>query len=518
MVLEQLAAGFVAALSPGGLAAMLAGLAWGMIGGALPGISGPLAMAVLLPFTFGLDTGIALMLLAGVWTGANYGGSIPAILIRVPGTASSAACIPDGYALTRQGLAAKALGVSLVCGCVGGLLSVLVSMALLIPLGEVVLAFGSPEIFATTVLGLTVISSLSGPSLAKGIASGLFGLLLTTIGLDQIAGVPRFTFGRAELLSGLDVVAVMIGFFGIAEMLYQLAHPQAAPPAADPRVGMAFPTLRELAGLWRATLVGSVVGMIVGIIPGAGGPISSFLAYGEARRWSRRPEAFGKGSLEGVAAPETANNSDQGTALVPTLLFGVPGSPSAAIVLAALILHGVQPGPFLMQKRAELLYAFFAALILVNTVLMLPVGVALQRLCIRAVAVRPPVLTAGVLALSVLGAYALNVTVFDAAVALAFGLLGYGMRRFGFSTPAAVLGMVLGFTMEGEFRRSMVMSLGDPAIFVTRPVAATILALAALALLRPLLGRAAGARRRRRGREAAPGALDPQPEKGGVMQ
>lgn len=490
MTWGDLAGGFAVALGWKSMVAMLIGLAWGMIGGALPGISGPMAMAILLPFTYGIDTTTSLMLLAGVWTGANYGGSIPAILIRVPGTASSAACIPDGYELTRQGHAAKALGISLVCGCIGGLLSVLVMMALLVPLGAAVLAFSSPELFATTLLGLTVMSSLSGASVIKGIAAGLFGLLLTTVGLDQIAGGPRFTLGRAELLSGFDLAAVLVGFFGIAEMLYQLAHPVSARTVEDYRVGTAFPTLAELAGVWRATMVGSVVGMIIGIIPGAGGPISSFVAYAEARRWSKRPELFGRGSLEGVAAPETANNSDQGTALVPTLLFGIPGSASAAVVLAALVLQGVRPGPFLMQQRGDLMYAFFAGLILVNTVLMIPVGVALQRLCMRAVAVSPPVLAASVLALCVIGAYAGSLSTAEAFAALAFGMLGYLMRRYGFSIPAAVLGLVLGFTMEGEFRRSFMMSLGDPTIFVTRPIAAVLIALTLATLLKPALVRA----------------------------
>jgi putative tricarboxylic transport membrane protein len=482
-----LLAGFGIALKPISLAAMLVGLAWGMIGGALPGISGPLAMAVLLPFTYGMDTGIALMLLAGVWTGANYGGSIPAILIRVPGTASSAACIADGHALALQGQGAKALGVSLICGCVGGLMSVVALIVLLVPLGSAVLAFGSPEIFATTLFGLTVLSSLSGRSVARGVAAGAFGLLLTTIGLDQIAGMPRFTFGQAELLGGLDLTAVLVGFFGIAEMLYQLAYPTSAPELVDRKVGTSLPTLAELRGLWRATMVGSVVGMIIGIVPGAGGPVSSFVAYGEARRWSKRPELFGKGSMEGVAAPETANNSDQGTALVPTLLFGVPGSASAAIVLAALILHGVRPGPFLMRERGDLLWTFFAALLLVNTVLMVPVGIALQRLCMRAVLVPPPALVAGVLTLSALGSYAGNLSRADAVHALFFGVLGLFMKRFDFPIPAAILGMVLGFTMEGEFRRSLMMSFGSPLIFFQRPIAAGLVALTAVVLLQPLV-------------------------------
>lgn len=487
MALEQLAAGFQAALTVHGLLAMLAGLGAGMLGAAMPGISGVQAMALMLPFTFGMDTATALMLLAGVWTAANYGGSIPAILIRVPGTPSNAAAIVDGYALTRQGQAGKALGISLICGCIGGLISVVVMMLLLVPLGSLVLSFGSPEIFAMTVLGLTVISSLSGTSLSKGIASAVFGLLLTTIGLDQISGIPRFTFGRPELLSGLGLVPVMIGLFGVAEMLAQAADPSPRPLVVDRKVGTEFPTLRELRGILRATTIGSIVGMVIGIMPGAGGPISSFVAYGEAKRWSKRPDLFGKGSMEGVAAPESANNSDQGTALVPTLLFGVPGSASAAVVLAALILHGVQPGPLLMERNSQLMYSFFAALLLVNTVLMIPVGVAMLRMCLALVTVRPQVLVASVLTLAVVGSYALNRDPLDPLIAVFFGVIGYGMRRLGFSPASAVLGMVLGFTMEGEFRRSMMISLGSPAIFFSRPVAAVLTVLTILLLLRPLL-------------------------------
>jgi putative tricarboxylic transport membrane protein len=491
---EDLLRGTIAALSLAGIAAMIVGLAWGTVGGALPGISGPQAMALLLPLTFGMDAATALILLAGVWTGANYGGSIPAILIRTPGTASSAAAILDGYELARQGRAGKALGVSLVCGSIGGLISVVLLIALIGPLQQVVLAFGSPEIFALTVFGMTVVSTVSGPSITKGIASALFGLLLATVGLDQIAGMPRFTFGRPELLSGFNLIAVIIGLFAVSEMLRLIAEPPDRPVRVDRRVNTEFPTLRELRGLWRSTLVGSVVGMIVGVA-GAGGPVSSFVAYGEAKRWSKHPELFGKGSMEGVAAPETANNSDQGTALVPALALGIPGSPSAAIILAALILHGVQPGPFLLERNTELLFTFFGALLLTQ-VLMLPVGALILRLCIELVTVRPAVLATGVMVLTIIGTYALNLSVAEAVVALLFGVIGYAMRFLGFSPAATVLGLVLGFIMEGELRRSMLISLGDPAVFLARPITFTLLVLAALVLLRPLLARAFGALRR----------------------
>ncbi|HUG56257.1 MAG TPA: tripartite tricarboxylate transporter permease [Candidatus Limnocylindrales bacterium] len=491
--MAEILGGLASALTLTGLVAMVAGLAWGTVGGALPGVSGPQAMALLLPLTFGMDTATALLLLAGVWTGANYGGSIPAILIRSPGTASSAAVILDGYQLVRQGKAGKALGVSLVCGSIGGLISVVMLAVLLGPLERVVLSFGSPEIFALTLFALTVISSLTGPSVTKGIASALFGLFLATVGLDQIAGMPRFTFGRPELLSGFSLVAVIIGLFAVSEMLRLVAEPPVRPTAVDRRVNTELPTLRELLGLWRATAIGSVVGMIVGAA-GAGGPVSSFVAYGEAKRWSKRPELFGNGSMEGVAAPETANNSDQGSALVPALALGVPGSPSAAIILAALILHGIQPGPALLQRNTDLLFTFFAALILVQF-LMLPVGMLILRLCIELVSVRPPILATAVLVLSMVGTYALNLSVADAAIALLFGVVGYAMRSLGFSPAAAVLGLVLGFIMEGELRRSMLISFGDPAVFLARPITLTLLVLAALVLLRPLLARALAALR-----------------------
>jgi putative tricarboxylic transport membrane protein len=477
---------------------MLLGLVWGTIGSALPGVSGPQAMALLLPLTFVMDVGTALMLLAGVWVGANYGGSIPAILIRTPGTASSAAAIVDGNALARQGKAGKALGVSLVCGSIGGFISIIVLIALVVPLGKLALSFASPEIFALTIFGLTVIATVSGRSVAKGVAAALFGLLLTTVGLDQIAGSPRFTFGRPELLGGFEIIAVLIGFFAVAEMLYQIAHPSQKTAHIDATVTTQLPSIRELLGLWRATIVGSIVGILVGIA-GAGGAVSSFVAYAEAKRWSKKPELFGKGSMEGVAAPETANNSDQGGALVPALALGIPSSASAAIILAALILQGIQPGPRLIAESSALVFTFFAALLVTN-VLMIPVGIAILRLCIRMVSVSAPLLTSGVLVLSLTGTYALNRNPVDVIVAVVFGFIGYAMKTYGFSPAAAVLGLVLGYIMEGELRRSMVMSLGSPDIFLDRPIAAVILTLAALVLLRPLISRAIRAARPDRSR------------------
>jgi putative tricarboxylic transport membrane protein len=496
-VLEGLGAGFASALEGTRLLMMVAGVTWGIVGGAIPGISGAVAMALALPFTFAMDATTALCMLAGVWAGANYGGSIPAILMRMPGTPASAACLMDGYELTRQGKAAKALGVSLVCGTIGGLISVVVLIAMVLPLGEVVLHFGSPETFALAVFALTLLAGLSEASFLKGLASGFFGLLLTTIGLDTLTGALRFTFGRPELMTGIDVVAAMVGLFAVSEMFHRIAHPEAAPEVVAGRTGTSFPTLGELRRLWPATLVGTIVGLVVGVMPGAGATASSFVAYNEARRWSKRPELFGKGSLEGVAAPETANNAVQGGDLVPTLALGIPGSNSAAIMLAALILHGIQPGPFLLSKHGALVYTLFAGLVLVN-LMMIPVGLVILRLCLLALQLSPPVLVAAVLALCIVGTYAAELHIVNPWVTLAFGVLGYAMRAYGFSAAAMVLGMVLGVMAESEMRRSLIISHGSWTIFMTRPITAGLLLLTLGVLVYPLVRGALARRRSRR--------------------
>ena len=254
---------------------------------------------------------------------------------------------------------------------------------MVLPLGEVVLQFGSPETCALAIFALTLLAGLAEASFLKGLASGFVGLLLTTVGLDTLTGSLRFTFGRTELMTGVDVVAAMVGLFAMTEMFYRIGHPGESPIVVTDRAHTAFPTLRELRDLWPATLIGTMSGLIVGVMPGAGATASSFVAYNEARRWSKRPDLFGKGSMEGVAAPETANNAVQGGDLVPTLALGVPGSNSAAIMLAALILHGILPGPFLLSKHPQLVYTLFAGLIIVN-LLMIPVGLVILRLCLLA--------------------------------------------------------------------------------------------------------------------------------------
>jgi putative tricarboxylic transport membrane protein len=284
-------------------------------------------------------------------------------------------------------------------------------------------------------------------------------------------------------------------------MFHRIAHPEGVPLLLTDRAHTAFPTLAELRALWPATLVGTIVGLVVGVMPGAGATASSFVAYNEARRWSRHPELFGKGSMEGVAAPETANNAVQGGDLVPTLALGIPGSNSAAIMLAALILHGIQPGPFLLAKHGQLVYTLFAGLVIVN-LLMIPVGLVILRLCLLALRLSPPALVAAVLALCVIGSYAAELQMVNPWIALAFGVLGYGMRIYGFSAAAMVLGMVLGVMAESELRRSLIISHGSWTIFLTRPVAAALLFLTVAVLAYPLV---LGLLRRRRAGRLATG-------------
>ncbi len=322
----------------------------------------------------------------------------------------------------------------------------------------------------------------------KGLISGLLGLLVATIGLDPLSGAQRFTFRNPNLFDGLEIVAVMVGLFAVAEMLRQAAYLTRWERVTDRKAATEFPSLGELRSVRRATFIGIVVGLIAGVMPGAGQTVASFVAYNEARRFSKHPERFGKGSLEGVAAPETANNAVQGGDLVPALALGIPGSNSAAIMLAALILHGITPGPLLLSKYADVVYGLFAALVVVN-LLMLGIGFVLLRVAMQVVNVRTPYLVMGVMLLVFVGTYSINNSLFDVGTALAFGIVGFLMNRYGFSPPSMVLGVILGFLMETSFRRALILSSGSWLTFVERPISLLFLVLALLTLFYPLLAR-----------------------------
>lgn len=451
------------------------GVLWGILGGALPGISPSIAMALLLPFTYGMDPLLAIVLLASVYVGAEYGGSIPAILIRTPGTNASAATTIDGYEMARQGRAGEALGISLTSGLVGGLLGLLVLILATEPLANIALAFTAPAYFSLGILGLSVIASLSGESLLKGLIAALCGLMIAVIGTDPISGTPRFTFGSPELLSGIKPILIMVGLFAISEMLVQISEP------AWERISGATSKLKLPAwAMWRRLFkpqaIGSVIGTFEGITPGAGGTVAAFMSYSEAKRWSKHPEEFGKGSPEGVAAPECANNVVTATALVPLLSLGIPGSNSAAILLGAFMVHGLQPGPLLLQKSPEIISGLFGGLLAANIAMFL-IGLVILGPCIWLVNRPKPYLIGAILALVVTGVYSIHQSIFEVGIMLAAGLLGYIMRIANIPVLPLVLGVVLGFMVESNYRRSLLISGGDHTIFLEDKVSLILLIL-----------------------------------------
>ena len=458
--------------------AAFGGVLWGIVGGALPGISPSIAMALLLPFTFGMDPPTAIILLAAVYVGAEYGGSIPAILIRTPGTNAAAATVLDGFEMNRQGRGGEALGISLVSGLVGGLFGLFVLVVATGPLARFALSFTPPAYFALGVLGLSVIAGLSGKSLLKGFFAGILGFAVATIGTDPVSGVSRFTFDSPDLLSGIRPIIAMVGLFAVTELMVQAIEPDWA-RADQVSARLKLPGWAVWKRMALPHAIGCGIGTFEGITPGAGGTVASFLAYNEAKRWSKHPEEFGKGSVEGVAAPECANNVVTGTALVPLLGLGIPGSNSAAILLGGLMLHGLSVGPMLFEKNPEVVYGLYAGLLVAN-IAMLILGLMILTPCLWLVNRPKPYLMAFVFALVVSGIYAMEQSFFDVGLVLAFGAFGYAMRWLGIPQLPLVLGVVLGFMVESNFRRSLVISGGDWSIFVKDWISITLLVASAL--------------------------------------
>jgi putative tricarboxylic transport membrane protein len=479
------------------LLAAAGGVAWGILGGALPGISPSIAMALLLPLTYSMDPTVAIVLLASTYVGAEYGGSIPAILIRTPGTNAAAATVIDGYEMHRQGRGGEALGLSLVAGVIGGLFGLILLVLLTEPLARVALLFTPPAYFALGVLGLSVIASLSEGSLLKGLMAGIIGLMIATVGTDPLSGVSRFTFRIPELLEGVPFIIVMLGVFAVSELMIQSGSKEWSDDLKDKvrDTRLKLPNLRTLWRLRRSQTIGCIVGAFEGIMPGAGGSVAAFLSYNEARRWSKEPEKFGHGSEEGVAAPEAANNVVACTALVPTLSFGIPGSNSTAVLLGGLLIHGMQPGPLLFTRHPDVVYGLFSGLLMAN-IGMLLIGMAILTPAIWLVNRPKPYLLAFIYALVFSGVYSIDHSIFDLGLVLAAGVLGYLMRAFGFPFLPLVLGVVLGYMVEANYRRSLLITNGDHMVFLRDPVSLLLLSLAALFLAIVAVREFAGRRKR----------------------
>ena len=481
--------GFAVALQPTNLFWCFVGCFLGTVVGILPGLGPAATIALLLPLTFKMDPAGGIIMLAGIYYGAKYGGSTTSILLNIPGESSSVVTCIDGHAMARKGRAGPALGIAAIASFVAGTFGIVGLTLLAPPVAAFALRFSSPEYFALMVLGLALVVLLSGPSLLKGLLALLVGLWLTSIGTDLFTAQARFVFDEAALLGGIDFIVVAIGVFAIGEVLASIDAGDKAQMLPVPKgIRNLLPSWDELKQCRFAFVNGSVTGFIIGVLPGAGSTISSFIAYGIEKAVSKHPERFGEGAPEGVAAPEGANNSDSGGALVPLLTLGIPGGSSTAIMLSALVLWGVKPGPLLMQDSPDVFWGLVASMYIGNVVLLI-LNLPLVPLFAQILRLPVYVLFPAILGISIVGAFGVSGRMFDVGLLVGFGLLGYVMVKLKFPTPPLILGFVLGDAMERALRQSLMMSQGDIATFVQRPISAIMLALAVVILLLPLLGR-----------------------------
>jgi putative tricarboxylic transport membrane protein len=465
------------------LLAATVGVLWGMLGGSLPGISTAIAMSLVLPFTFGMDPAAALVMLGAVYIGSEYGSSIPAILIRTPASGSSAATVVDGYAMHKQGRGGEALGLSLVGGTVGGLIGLLMLTFLAQPLSKIALLFTPPAYFSLGVLGISVIASVSRGAVLKGLIAGVLGLMMGTIGTDPLSGVSRFTFGTPELLDGVPVIVVMMGIFAISELMDQAADGGLDNLTIEKKSSrLKLPSLKTLWRLRVAQCTGIIMGLIEGLTPGGGGSIAAFMSYNLSRSWSKEPEKFGKGSEEGVIAPETANNVVALTALIPTLAFGIPGTGTAALLLAAMLIHGLQPGPLLFSAHPDVVYKLFGGLFIANIGMFL-FGLVLLTPVIWLVNRPKAYLRGAIFVLIFSGVYSADGSAVHLYILMGIGLFGYLLRVLGFPFLPFVLAVVLGYMIESNYRRSLLITGGDHIVFVQDLLSLTFLMIAALFVL-----------------------------------
>jgi putative tricarboxylic transport membrane protein len=477
----HLLAGFSAALTLKHLTMCFLGVLMGQMVGVLPGIGPAAAIALLLPLTFGADPTSAIILFAGIYYGSQYGGTLTSVLVSVPGESSTVMTTVDGYQMALQGRAGAALGIAAIGSFIAGTLGTLGLTLLAPPLAQAALAFGPPEYFALVVLGLTALAAV-GSSVLKGLVAGVAGLLIGTIGIDPQNGIARFTFDQTWLLDGVEFIVLTVALFGVGEVVASCAL-GAARPVAD--VKNVLPTRED----WRASrmpiLRGSGVGFVIGVLPATGATIASFLAYILEKKVAKDPSRFGKGAIEGVAAPESANNAAAAGAMVPMLSLGVPGSGTTAIILGALIMFGIRPGPELFTKNADLVWAVIASMYIGN-VLLLVMNLPLAGLFARLLKIPYRWLYPPILALCIAGVYSQSNSLQDCWLLAAFGMLGWLMKRYDWSMAPMILGLVLGPLFESALRQSLTLSHANPAVFVTRPISAVLLALALIAVTAPL--------------------------------
>jgi putative tricarboxylic transport membrane protein len=477
--------GLATVMSPQTLIFIILGVAAGITIGALPGLTATMGVALLLPITFSMSPINGILLLCGIYIGAIYGGSITAILLRTPGTPAAAATALDGFELAKKGEAGRALGMSTLASFVGGTISTILLMLISPQLAKLALKFSAPEYFALALFGLSIITSISGNSIVKGLMAAAIGILLSLVGIDGITGFPRFTFQNVNMLNGLSFIPIMIGLFALSQAFSSIED-IVKNRKIEQKIKSVIPTLADVKTTWKTMLRSSLIGTFIGIIPGAGGDIAAFVSYNEAKRFSKHPEKFGTGLIEAVAAPEAGNNGVTGGAMVPLLTLGIPGDSVTAILLGALMMQGLQPGPLLFTEQGATVYTIFIGL-LVGNVVMLILGLAGIRVFTKIVSIPSYILTPIIFALCIVGSYAINNSLFDVKVMFISGIIGYFMNKLEFPSSPIILALILGPMAEGHFRRALVMSNGSASIFFTSPISLVFIIIAVITLFWPIV-------------------------------
>jgi len=483
-VLGNLGSGFAIALTPWNLLYGLVGVILGTAVGVLPGLGPPATIALLLPVTYKMNPVSAVIMLGGIYYGAMFGGSTTSILLNIPGEPASVVTCLDGYKMARQGRAGPALGASAIGSFFGGIVSVILLMLIAPSLAAVGLKFGPPEYTSLVILGLMMAVYLSEGSVLKGLIMMMMGILLGTVGIDPAFGAERFTFGIPRLTGGLEFVVVGMGLFGIGEVLINLEAPEVREIFKTSLKGL-LPNLEDWRRCWASMIRGSVLGSLIGVLPGGGAVISSFVAYALEKRVSKHPERFGKGAIEGVMAPETANNAAATSSFIPLLTLGIPGNLSIAMIFVALMIHGIRPGPMLIQEHPDLFWGVIASMFMGNA-LLLALNLPLIGLWVKLLTIPYRYLVVVIIVICIIGAYSVNYTAFDVGAMVIFGCFGYLIRKARFPAAPLVLAMILGPILERSMQQSIMMSGGDFMIFFRRPISSVLLLVAGFLMLTPV--------------------------------
>ena len=485
-VLDHLSLGFQVALSPWNLAYCFAGALLGTLIGVLPGLGPAATIAILLPVTFNLPPIGAVIMLAGIYYGSQYGGSTTAILVNLPGEAGSVVTTLDGYQMARQGRAGEALAVAALGSFFAGSVATLLIAAVAVPLSRIALTFGAPEYFSLMVLGLMAAVVMAHGSVVKAIAMILTGLLVGLVGMDVYSGAPRYMFGFPALTDGINFVPLAMGVFGIAEILRNLEGPAADRHIVNTKISGLWPSLATLRQAFPAVLRGTAVGSLFGVLPGSGATLSAFSSYALEKKISRHPEKFGTGLIEGVAGPESANNAGAQTSFIPMLTLGIPSNAVMALIIGALMIHGITPGPLVISSNPDLFWGLIASMWIGNAMLVI-INLPLIGIWVQILRLPYRFLFPTILLFSCIGVYTLNNSVFDIGILLVFSVVGYVMYKLEFEAAPFLLGFILGPLMEENLRRAMLLSRGDPAIFVERPISLALLTATALLIVVVLL-------------------------------